>query len=222
MLDRQRPLRLRGPAPPRLRDHRQCLRRHRNATRRSRTGDTLIVLAEQVVAVAMTWPFAVTADLRQTPRPVAAAPKPARASPILRVRAPRHRRCRLPSTPPTLAQAVWDFRSTRSLCRCSPDMPAKDDVSMLASERQRRLHLGRFTGRRDHSIGDDAGEFQCGILAQAGARGSNADARPARGVEDRVCDRRHFDSFHANKRTYRELKGKGMSQIVRAATAMAG
>lgn len=27
-----------------------------------RTGDTLVVLAEQVVAIAMTWPFAVTAE----------------------------------------------------------------------------------------------------------------------------------------------------------------
>ena len=69
---------------------------------------------------------------------------------------------------------------------------------MLASERQRRLRLGRVAGRRDHDFGDDPGEFQCGILAQTGARGSNADARPARGVEYRVRDRRRIDSFHAH------------------------
>jgi hypothetical protein len=36
-----------------------------------KTGDTLIVLAEQVVAIAMTWPFRGDRDLRQTPCPVA-------------------------------------------------------------------------------------------------------------------------------------------------------
>jgi len=58
--DRQRTFRLRNPAPSRLREHRQRLRRI--AVRPAiKTGDTLIVLAEQVVAIAMTWPFAVTA-----------------------------------------------------------------------------------------------------------------------------------------------------------------
>lgn len=66
------------------------------------------------------------------------------------------------------------------------------------SKRQRGL-LGRGDGCRCvHRIGDYARQFERGILAQARAWGSDANPRPARGVEDRVRDRRRIDSFHGD------------------------
>ncbi len=84
-----------------------------------KTGDTLIVLAEQVVAIAMTWPFAVTETCGKLHALSRRAP--ARASPISRARSTSARPTS--NTPPT-SPAVWDFRSIRSSMPLL-DMPAE-------------------------------------------------------------------------------------------------
>jgi len=125
-----------------------------------RTGDTLIVLAEQVVAIAMTWPFAVT----ETSGALHAlsAPKPgedlAALARSLHVERPT-------SDTPLTSPAVWDLRSTRSWCRCSTCLPG--DPGSLRSERQRGLRLEPLAGRRGNRIGNHSGELERGVLAQA-------------------------------------------------------